>query len=95
MCVCVCVCVCVFHRGLYAFHNKEKYSLRSEVMGWPLYHINQEYERQQLDDSAWRVTHFNKTNTLPHLPNQFIVPAAISDGSPSPLNRVRRRPTRH
>jgi hypothetical protein len=66
--------------GLYAFHNKEKYSVRSEMMGWPLYQINQEYERQQLNASEWRVTHFNKCCALPHLPHQFIVPAAVSDG---------------
>jgi hypothetical protein len=65
------------------------------VVGWPLYQINQEYERQQLDDNAWRVTHFNKTNSLAHLPNQFIVPAAISDGPPSPLNRLRRWAINH
>jgi hypothetical protein len=71
-------------RDLYAFHNKEKYSLRSELHGWPLYQIDQEFERQRLDSSKWRITQVNQGDykAHPHLPSRFVVPASVSDGSP-------------
>jgi hypothetical protein len=73
-------------RDLYAFHNKEKYSLRSELHGWPLYQIDQEFERQRLDSSKWRITQANEGDykAHPHLPSRFVVPASVSDGCSLP-----------
>jgi hypothetical protein len=73
-------------RDLYAFHNKEKYSLRSELHGWPLYQIDQEFERQRLDSSKWRITQANEGDykAHPHLPSRFVVPASVSDGCSPP-----------
>ena len=67
---------------LYAFQNEEKFPLRSELQGWPLYRIDKEFARQQLSGDHWRVTTYNKSYSLPHFPNSFIVPASLSDGTP-------------
>lgn len=68
------------YRDLYAFQNKEKYSARSEKQGWPLYRIEEEFNRQKLDQRKWRITKFNQLLTHPELPNEFIVPASFPEG---------------
>jgi hypothetical protein len=66
---------------LYAFQSEEKFPLRAELQGWPLYRIDKEFERQQLSSDRWRITDYNRSYNLPHFPSSFIVPASLSDGT--------------
>jgi hypothetical protein len=66
---------------LFAFQNKEKYPLQSELSGWPLFSVQKEFKRQNLPTDEWRLAEVNKNYTMSTFPAQFIVPASISDGT--------------
>lgn len=68
-------------KNLFAFQNKEKYPLQSELSGWPLFSVQKEFKRQNLPTDEWRLAEVNKNYTMSTFPAQFIVPASISDES--------------
>lgn len=68
------------YRDLYAFHNKEKYSVRAQLRGWTLYRPEDEFDRQELDSTRWRITKSNRSYFLSQLPSEFIIPATFPEG---------------
>ncbi len=68
-------------RDLFAFHNRERFPLQSELLGWPLYSTDGEFKRLKLCTEEFRVTTMNSSYMLPNYPAKFIVPASISDGT--------------
>ncbi len=63
----------------FAFHNKERFRLDSELAGWPIYDHKKEFKRQNIPPDRWKYIENNNFKLSPNYPQWILVPSRVDN----------------
>jgi hypothetical protein len=72
---------CTSVREFYAFQNNERYPIASELVGWPIYTLERELERQGVsfgEKGEWKLIENSQYKKSPTYPCKLLIPRSMN-----------------